>query len=108
MHRADNVESVKSDFDESWADTTSAVVSPVSKPDGPLPAQSGRHRGCACLQIRIYRTTLLPSNIVEAILDGRQPRTLQLADLMDDMPVEWDRQRELFEISPVAGTGAAR
>ena len=31
-----------------------------------------------------------------AILDGRQPRTLQLADLMDDMAVEWERQRTMF------------
>jgi hypothetical protein len=45
---------------------------------------------------RIYRLTLLAPDIVEAILDGRQPRTLQLADLMDDMPVEWHRQREMF------------
>jgi hypothetical protein len=45
---------------------------------------------------RIYRLTLLAPDIVETILDGRQPRTLQLADLMDDMPVEWDRQREMF------------
>ncbi len=43
---------------------------------------------------RIYRLTLLAPDIVEAILDGRQPRILQLADLMDDMPVEWDRQRD--------------
>ncbi|MDO8607743.1 MAG: hypothetical protein Q7R40_14485 [Phaeospirillum sp.] len=45
---------------------------------------------------RIYRLTLLAPDIVETILDGRQPRTLQLADLMDDMPVEWDRQRERY------------
>ena len=45
---------------------------------------------------RIYRLTLLAPDIVEAILDGRQPRTLQLADLMDDLPVEWGRQRERF------------
>lgn len=45
---------------------------------------------------RIYRLTLLAPDIVGAILDGRQPRTLQLADLMDDMPVEWDQQREKF------------
>ncbi len=43
---------------------------------------------------RIYRMTLLAPDIVEAILDGRQPPTLQLADLMDDVPVEWERQRE--------------
>lgn len=45
---------------------------------------------------RIYRLTLLAPDIVEAILDGRQPRTLQLADLMDDLPVEWERQRKKF------------
>jgi len=45
---------------------------------------------------RIYRLTLLAPDIVETILDGRQPRILQLADMMDDMPVEWERQRERF------------
>ena len=45
---------------------------------------------------RIYRLTLLAPDIVEAIIDGRQPRTLQLADLMGDLPVEWARQRRLL------------
>lgn len=27
---------------------------------------------------------------------------MQLADLMDEVPVEWERQRELFGISPSA------
>jgi len=45
---------------------------------------------------RIYRLTLLAPDIVEAILDGRQPRTLQLADLMGDVPVEWERQRYTY------------
>ena len=49
---------------------------------------------------RIYRLTLLAPDIVETILDGRQPRTLQLADLMDDMPVEWHRQRERYGTLP--------
>ena len=49
---------------------------------------------------RIYRLTLLAPDIVTAILDGRQPRTLQLADLMDDMPVEWHRQRERYGMLP--------
>ncbi len=47
---------------------------------------------------RIYRLTLLAPDIVEAILDGRQSRTLQLADLMDEMPVEWERQRRMLDI----------
>ncbi|BAE50006.1 hypothetical protein [Paramagnetospirillum magneticum] len=45
---------------------------------------------------RIYRLTLLAPDIVEMILDGRQPRTLQLADLMDNIPMEWERQREVL------------
>ena len=57
---------------------------------------------------RIYRLTLLAPDIVEAILDGRQPRTLQLAELMDDVPAEWDRQRERFGITPAVDSGAAR
>ena len=48
---------------------------------------------------RILRLTSLAPDIVTAILNGRQPRTLQLANLMDDMPVEWDRQREMFGVA---------
>ncbi len=55
---------------------------------------------------RIYRLTLLAPDIVEAILDGRQPRTLQLADLMDDLPVEWGRQRERFGVVGKPGSVA--
>ncbi len=46
---------------------------------------------------RIYRLTLLAPDIVETILDGRQPRTVQLADLIADIPDEWERQREMFK-----------
>ena len=42
---------------------------------------------------RILRLTLLAPDIVEAILDGRQPANLQLADLLKGFPVEWERQR---------------
>ena len=45
---------------------------------------------------RIFRLTLLAPDIVEAILDGRQPRTLQLADLMEGIPVDWEEQRSAF------------
>jgi hypothetical protein len=33
------------------------------------------------------------------MLGDRQMRAVQLADLMDDMPVEWDRQREMFGVA---------
>ena len=48
---------------------------------------------------RILRLTLLAPDIVEAVLDGRQPKGLLLADLMKTFPVEWDQQRTLFGFS---------
>ena len=41
---------------------------------------------------QILRLTLLAPEIVEAILDGRQPPGLQLDDLLEGFPLEWDRQ----------------
>jgi hypothetical protein len=40
----------------------------------------------------VLRLTLLAPELVEAILDGRQPRTLQLQPLMRGFPLEWARQ----------------
>ena len=42
---------------------------------------------------RILRLTLLAPDIIEAILDGRQPKILQLKDLMRHVPTEWAKQR---------------
>ena len=42
---------------------------------------------------RILRLTLLAPDIVEAILDGRQPPALTLARLMKPFPVAWEDQR---------------
>ncbi|MBR0679333.1 hypothetical protein GXW74_02445 [Roseomonas eburnea] len=41
---------------------------------------------------RLLRLTLLAPDIVEAILDGRQPEEMTLPALMEPFPVEWDRQ----------------
>ena len=41
---------------------------------------------------RILRLTLLAPEIVEAILDGRQSAELQLDDLLDGFPLEWQGQ----------------
>ena len=38
------------------------------------------------------RLTLLAPELVEAILDGKQPRTMELQPLMRGLPVDWDRQ----------------
>lgn len=47
---------------------------------------------------RVLRLTLLAPDIVEAILGGRQPAELQLADLMSPFAVEWERQRGKFGV----------
>jgi len=45
---------------------------------------------------RMLRLTLLVPDIVEAILDGRQPKGTQLEGLTKPMPSEWGEQRELL------------
>jgi hypothetical protein len=52
-----------------------------------------RARGLAPSYISgILRLTLLAPEIVDAILDGRQPVELQLEDLLAGFPLEWERQ----------------
>jgi hypothetical protein len=46
----------------------------------------------------VLRLTLLAPDIVKAILDGRQPSTMQLQPLIrKGFPVEWERQRDCCE-----------
>ena len=42
---------------------------------------------------RVLRLTLLAPDIVEAILDGRQPEGMRLEDLLEGFPLEWQLQR---------------
>ncbi len=44
---------------------------------------------------RLLRLTLLAPDIQEAILDGRQPKGMQLEELTRAMPSEWGVQRRL-------------
>jgi hypothetical protein len=39
---------------------------------------------------------LLAPDLVEAILDGRQPATMQLQPLIRGFPVSWAEQRAMF------------
>ena len=45
---------------------------------------------------RVLRLTLLAPEIVEAIMDGRQPEEVTLPGLMKGFPVEWERQAGYF------------
>lgn len=49
---------------------------------------------------RILRLTLLSPTIIEGILEGRQPLTLELDDLLKQFTVEWDRQLETLTDCP--------
>jgi len=53
----------------------------------------------------ILRLTLLAPDIVEAILDGRQPTELGVHVLREGFPVEWVAQRAIlnFDAHPAAG-----
>jgi hypothetical protein len=48
---------------------------------------------------RVLRLTLLAPDIVEAILDGRQPTEMTLAVLMKPFPVLWEAQRSALSHS---------
>jgi hypothetical protein len=44
---------------------------------------------------RLLRLTLLAPDTVEAILDGRQPKLMQLEEVTDAVPSEWAKQRKI-------------
>ncbi len=48
---------------------------------------------------RLLKLTLLAPDIVEAILSGKQPKTLNLVDMLTFMPLEWQEQRRKFGFS---------
>ncbi|MBF0185846.1 MAG: hypothetical protein HQM06_15865 [Magnetococcales bacterium] len=50
---------------------------------------------------RILRLTLLAPDIIRAILDGRQPESLTLADLLEPLPMLWSEQRERLGFAAV-------
>ena len=45
---------------------------------------------------RVLRLTLLAPDLIEAILDGRQPAALQLDELLESSPLDWAGQKTEF------------
>jgi hypothetical protein len=45
---------------------------------------------------RLLRLTLLAPDMVETILDGRQPKGMQLEELTGTIPSAWEEQRRIF------------
>jgi hypothetical protein len=43
---------------------------------------------------RLLRLTLLAPDIIGAILEGRQPKAVQLEELTRTMPSEWEKQHK--------------
>ncbi len=60
-----------------------ATLEDLARATGPAPSYVSR----------VLRLTMLAPDIVEAILDGRQPAELQLDDLQAGFPLEWEEQR---------------
>jgi hypothetical protein len=54
---------------------------------------------------RLLRLTLLAPDIVEMILDGRQPEEVTLPGLMEPFPADWAGQRNIFSVNPQALPG---
>jgi hypothetical protein len=48
---------------------------------------------------RLLPLTCLAPDIVEAILDGRQPKRLRLAEMLENGPVGWEEQRGIWSFS---------
>jgi hypothetical protein len=47
----------------------------------------------------ILRLTLLAPDVVEAILDGRQPEGLGLPELLKPFPLDWEQQRAKWGVA---------
>ena len=58
---------------------------------------------------RLLPLTCLAADIVEAILDGRQPKGLKLAEMLGNGPLAWEEQGSVWNsCGPAKATGASR
>lgn len=51
---------------------------------------------------RVLRLSLLAPDIVDAIVAGHQPPEMSLANLLEEIPTEWRRQRARWATAPSA------
>jgi len=65
-----------------------------------LDAFAERHRLNKSYAARIMRLNLLAPDIRLQIMEGRQPKGMKLADLMDAFPPLWEEQRKIFGFGP--------
>jgi hypothetical protein len=54
---------------------------------------------------RLLPLTCLAPDIVEAILDGRQPKGLRLAEMLGNGPLDWEEQRVKWGALPTMRRG---
>jgi hypothetical protein len=47
---------------------------------------------------RLLPLTCLAPDIVETILDGRQPKGMRLAEMLGNGPLDWNEQRRLWGV----------
>jgi hypothetical protein len=58
---------------------------------------------------RLLPLTCLAPDIIEAILDGRQPKGLRLAEMLGNGPLAWEERRSVWSsCGPAKATGASR
>ena len=56
---------------------------------------------------KLLRLTLLAPDIVEAVMDGREPLGLGLPALLRDLPAEWQQQRDALHGEMATGAAPA-
>ena len=78
----------------SRASLAAAIESGQAKSITDLAEQEGVTDAYVC---RLLPLTCLAPDIVEAILDGRQPKGLRLAEMLGNVAVGWHEQRAVVE-----------
>ncbi len=56
---------------------------------------------------KLPRLTLLAPDVIEAVLDGRLPKGVRLADLVRPLPADWAGQRRVLRAGGAEQRGGA-